>query len=43
MSQVEGEEGSIDPPPLKYSSNYFFFQASRVNIRNSFPVSIDDT
>ena len=35
MSKVE-EGGPIDPPPLKASCNYFFFEASRVNNTNSF-------
>ena len=29
MLKVEGGGGPIDPPPLKASCNYFFFEASR--------------
>ena len=33
MSKVEGEGSDWPPPPhLKASCNYFFFEASRVNI-----------
>ena len=28
VSKVEGGGGPIDPPPLKASCNYFFFEAN---------------